>query len=94
MQGSLYLDNIRLPYGLNTAEALGDASGADLDDYNSLLLHFDLQKSFLDASIMAVTEFADIRNRKFLIDGFGGCENIASVRSHPNHSRAPTFTIP
>jgi hypothetical protein len=93
MQGGPYLNNIRLAYGLNTGEALGYGPGADIEDYHSLL-YFDLQKSFLEVSIMIVTEFADIRNRKFLIDGFGGCENIASVRNHPNYSRAPTFTIP
>jgi hypothetical protein len=92
MQGGPYLENIRLAYDLNTGEALGYGSGADIEDYHSLLVHFNPQKSFLEVSIMIVTEFADIRNRKFLIDGFGGCENIASVRNHPNHSRAPTFT--
>jgi hypothetical protein len=93
LQGRPYLDNIRLVYGLNTGEGLGYGPGADIDDYHSLLLHIDLQKSFLEVSIMIVTEFVDLRTRKFLIDDFGGCENIASVRNHPNHLRAPTFTI-
>jgi hypothetical protein len=83
LQGRPYLDNIRLAYGLNTGEALGYGPGADIEDYHSLLLHFDLQKSFLEVSMMIVTEFVDLRTRKFLIDDFGGCENVASVKKPP-----------
>lgn len=62
LQVGPYLNCIRLGYGLNTPEALGYSAGDDLDDYNSLLLHFDCQEEYLEVSIMAVTEYADIRN--------------------------------
>ena len=84
MQVGPYLNHIRLAYGLNTPEGLRYAPGADLDDYHSLLLHFDYQKEFLEVSIMHVTEYADVRERKFRVDGFGGSENVASVRQNPS----------
>ena len=81
MQVGPYLNYVRLAYGLNTAEALGYAAGAELDDHNSLLLHYEYQKEFLEVSIMAVTEYVDLRERIFRIDGYGGSENIATVRN-------------
>ena len=80
MQVGSYLDEIRLAYGLNNAEALGYPPGSDLDYKNPLLVHFDYQKGFLEVSIMEVDEFADIRTRFFRIDDFGGSEQDASVR--------------
>jgi hypothetical protein len=70
MQVGSYMDYIRRVYGLNTPEGLGYAPGADLDDY---------QKDFLEVSIMHVTDYADIRERVFRIDDYGGSENVASV---------------
>ncbi|KAF4635877.1 hypothetical protein G7Y89_g2213 [Cudoniella acicularis] len=77
MQLSPYLNCIRLAYGLNTPEALGYPLGSDLDDYNSLLLHFEYQE-YLEVSVMAVTEYANIREEFFRIDDFGGGEMVAS----------------
>jgi hypothetical protein len=82
MQVVPYLNCVRLAYSLNTPEALGYAPGADLDDYNSLLLHFDYHKEFLEVSIMAVTKYCDLRERLFRVDDFGGSEYMASVRNH------------
>jgi len=82
MQVVPYLNCVRLAYGLNTPEALGYAPGADLDDYNSLLLHFDYHKEFLEVSIMAVTKYCDLRERLFRVDAFGSGEYMASVRNY------------
>lgn len=82
MQVTPYLNSIRLAYGLDTSEALGYAPEADIKELNSILLHFDYQKEFLEVSLMGVTEYIHIREQLFRIDDFGGSETIASVRNH------------
>ncbi|KUJ21733.1 uncharacterized protein LY89DRAFT_381948 [Mollisia scopiformis] len=76
-----YLDCVRMAYGLNTSEALGYGLSLDLDEYNSLLLHVDYQKDFLEVSIMSVTEHVDNRERILCIDKFGGSGNDKSATS-------------
>lgn len=92
MQVGPYMDYIRRAYGLNTPEGLRYASGTDLGDYYSLLLHFDYQKDFLEVSIMHITDYADIRERMFRIDDYSGSKNIASVSAA--HYFKPIFQQP
>jgi hypothetical protein len=75
-----YLHSIRQAFPLNNAEVLGYPPGTDIDQEDSLLLHFDYQNSLLEVSITAIGTKATNLEGHFRITDFGGARQNTSVR--------------
>jgi hypothetical protein len=80
-----YLHSTRQAYDLNNAEALGYPPGTNIDQEDSLILHFDYQNSLLEVSVTEIGTRTTTLNGHFRIVNFGGVGQVASVRPyHPS----------
>lgn len=76
-----YLHSTRKAYQFNNAKTLGYPVGNNIDQEDSLNLHFDYQNSLLEVSMTATTRESTSIEQNVRIPDFGGAEQVASVRT-------------
>ncbi|CZS95317.1 hypothetical protein WAI453_011300 [Rhynchosporium graminicola] len=75
-----YLQSVRKGYRLDTATALGYSKETDIDQEDSLLLHFDYQNTLLEVSFTIIGTNVIIREGYFQVADYGGPTQLASIR--------------
>ncbi|CZT46970.1 uncharacterized protein RSE6_07485 [Rhynchosporium secalis] len=77
---SIVVWSVRKGYRLDTATALGYSKETDIDQEDSLLLHFDYQNTLLEVSITIIGTNVTSREGYFQVADYGGPTQLASIR--------------